>query len=27
MGVVWIALMTTVSTVFHLLTRHHQIAG
>jgi iron(III) transport system permease protein len=27
MGVVWIALMTTVSTVFHLLTRHQQIAA
>jgi hypothetical protein len=25
--VVWIALMTTVSTVFHLLTRHQQIAA
>jgi iron(III) transport system permease protein len=27
MGVVWIALMTTVSTAFHLLTRHQQIAA
>ena len=26
MGVVWIALMTTVSTIFHLLTRKHQMA-
>jgi iron(III) transport system permease protein len=26
MGVVWIALMTVVSTLFHLLTRHRQIA-
>jgi len=27
MGVVWIALMTVVSTVFHMLTRHRQIAA
>ena len=27
MGVVWICLMTTVSTAFHLLTKRHQIAG
>jgi len=27
MGVVWIALMTAVSTVFHMLTRHRQIAA
>jgi iron(III) transport system permease protein len=27
MGVVWIALMTAVSTAFHLLTRHQQIAA
>jgi iron(III) transport system permease protein len=27
MGVVWIALMTVVSTAFHLLTRHQQIAA
>ena len=27
MGVVWIALMTVVSTVFHMLTRHQQIAA
>ena len=26
MGVVWICLMTTVSTAFHLLTKRHQIA-
>jgi ABC-type Fe3+ transport system permease subunit len=26
MGVTWIALMTTVSTAFHLLTKRHQIA-
>jgi iron(III) transport system permease protein len=27
MGVIWITLMTVVSTVFHLLTRHQQIAA
>jgi len=27
MGVVWIALMTAVSTLFHMLTRHHQMAA
>ena len=27
MGVVWIALMTAVSTLFHMLTRHQQIAA
>jgi iron(III) transport system permease protein len=27
MGVVWIALMTLVSTVFHMLTRHQQITA
>jgi iron(III) transport system permease protein len=27
MGVVWIALMTAVSTLFHMLTRHRQIAA
>jgi iron(III) transport system permease protein len=27
MGVVWIALMTVVSTVFHVLTRHRQIVA
>ncbi len=27
MGVVWIALMTVVSTAFHMLTRHRQIAA
>ena len=27
MGVAWIALMTVVSTVFHLLTRHQQLAA
>jgi iron(III) transport system permease protein len=27
MGVVWIALMTLVSTVFHMITRHHQLAA
>jgi iron(III) transport system permease protein len=27
MGVVWIALMTAVSTAFHLITRHQQIAA
>jgi iron(III) transport system permease protein len=27
MGVVWIALMTVVSTVFHMLTRHQQLAS
>jgi iron(III) transport system permease protein len=27
MGVVWIALMTTVSTAFHLLTRHQRITA
>jgi iron(III) transport system permease protein len=26
MGVLWIALMTVVSTLFHLLTRHRQIS-
>jgi iron(III) transport system permease protein len=26
MGVLWIALMTTVSVIFHLLTRRHQFA-
>jgi len=25
MGVLWIVLMTAVSTLFHFLTRHHQI--
>jgi len=27
MGVVWIALMTAVSTLFYLMTRHHQITA
>jgi len=27
MGVVWIALMTAVSALFHMLTRHRQLAG
>jgi iron(III) transport system permease protein len=25
MGVLWVALMTTVSVIFHILTRRHQI--
>ena len=25
MGVLWIVLMTAVSTLFHFLTRHHQM--
>ena len=27
MGVVWIALMTAVSTLFHMMTRHRQLAA
>ena len=27
MGVVWIAIMTVVSTVFHVLTRHRQVVA
>jgi len=27
MGVVWVALMTAVSTLFHMLTRHRQLAA
>jgi hypothetical protein len=27
MGVVWIALMTVVSTIFYMLTRHRQIVA
>jgi hypothetical protein len=27
MGVLWIVMMTTVSVIFHLLTRRHDIAA